>query len=150
MLWDGGGNVNPVLALGRQLAAAGHAVQVLGSASLAARFETEGLAFISREAETEWDAHRMAVDVMAACERASPGALVVDYMMPGALCGAELTGVPTAALVHTLYRSIGVDTDGGPMEMASSVASVNVVRDELGLQPIERLSDLLERGAEFS
>ncbi|HEX2382362.1 MAG TPA: glycosyltransferase [Acidimicrobiales bacterium] len=145
VLWNGGGNVNPVLALGRQLSDAGHGVRALGSPSLTTRFSGEGLAFTARDAATEWDAQRMAADVVAECERVATDAVVVDYMMPGALCGAERTGIPTAALVHTLYRAIGVDADGGPMAMASSVASVNKVREHLALQPIERLSDLLQR-----
>ena len=36
--WHGGGNVNPVVAIGQQLRELGHDVHVLGAASLAPRF----------------------------------------------------------------------------------------------------------------
>src|SRR5204862_434107 len=42
-------------------------------------------------------------DVLAEGERFAPDALAIDCMLFGALVAAERAGVPTAALVHTIY-----------------------------------------------
>lgn len=143
--WDGGGNVPPVLALAGRLASRGHAVSVLGSASLAERVEAEGILFTGRLPAQEWDPTAQALDVAAAARRDAVDLVVVDYMLPGALCGAAGTGLPVVALVHTLYTANLVDGDLGPMSMAASAEGVNATLAQLGLVPVQRLGELLER-----
>src|SRR6516165_8640421 len=43
LVWDGGGNVPPVLSLGRQLAARGHRVRVLAPPTVEERIRAAGL-----------------------------------------------------------------------------------------------------------
>jgi MGT family glycosyltransferase len=71
---------------------------------------------------------------------------VVDYMQPDALCAVERAGVPCAAFVHTLHRSMAL-TSASPMAMAGSVEDIGALRSDLGLAPIARLTDLLDRAA---
>jgi len=142
--WHGGGNVNPVVAIGQQLRQLGHDVHVVGTASLARRFAAADLAFTARAAPTEWDAGRLVDDVTDACRELDPDVVVVDYMQPAALVATEALGRTTVALVHTLYGALLKDGTVGPMSMAASVRDVNELRRELGLAPIDRLGQLLD------
>jgi UDP:flavonoid glycosyltransferase YjiC (YdhE family) len=87
----------------------------------------------------------MAQDVRAACARAAPDVAVVDYMLPGALCGTEAAGCPTAAFVHTLYGALLDAGAPGPMAMAAGPADVAAARHALGLAPVDGLAGLLSR-----
>lgn len=142
--WDGGGNVNPVLALGTRLTAAGAAVTGYGPPSLAGRFGATGLAYAGRDAPDPWDVTTMARDVRDEVARTGADVAVVDYMLPGALVGAEAAGVPVVALVHTLYGALLADGAPGPMGMAATVDGVNAARADVGLAPVRRLGDLLD------
>lgn len=162
--WDGGGNVPPLVALANRLRQRGHAVRALGPESLTARFHADGIAFRPHRTGDEWangspivwpnatDEQRaaylrgMADDVAAEAQREKTDAIVVDFMQPDALCGAERTGIPTAAFVHTLYTRVAL-TDFNPMGMTADAARINVLRSSLGLPPIQRLTDLLDRSA---
>jgi UDP:flavonoid glycosyltransferase YjiC (YdhE family) len=73
--------------------------------------------------------------------------VLADYMLPGALCGAEAAGRPTAALVHTLYRALLVDRAPGPIAMATSVEGLNAARLALGLDQVTGFGDQLDRCA---
>lgn len=141
--WHGGGNVNPVVALGRQLVETGHDVRVLGPASLRARFDAAALAFTGRDPQRQWELRATAEDVDDACSDANPDVVVVDYMLPAALCATEARGVTTVALVHTLYGALVEDGTVTPMLMAASVNAVNALRQQLDLPTVERLGDLL-------
>ena len=141
--WEGGGNVNPVLGLTARLVERGHAVRVLGPASVRERAEAAGAVLVERDAAVEWDAAALAADVTVAL--AGVDVVVVDYMLPTALCAAEASGRPAAALVHTLFGALVVDGEFGTMQMAATVAQVNEVRAGLGLAPVERMADLLGR-----
>ena len=55
--WDGGGNVPPALAIGRQLRRAGHAVRVLASPSMRPRVEAGGLDFRGFRHAPDWGSH---------------------------------------------------------------------------------------------
>ena len=161
--WEGGGNVNPTSLLARAWSHAA-TVRALGPASLAARFHAEGIAFSAHRARDDGagvspidrpnvtDDERLAYlrgiadDVVAEVRREPTHALVVDFMQPEALCGAELTGVPTAALLHTLYTRVAM-TPFNPMAIMADAARINALRAQLGLEPIERLTDLLDRTA---
>jgi UDP:flavonoid glycosyltransferase YjiC (YdhE family) len=146
--WDGGGNVPPVLALGSRLAAAGHAAEGFGPASLADRFTADGLGYAVRDAPDPWDVVAMARDVAAHCARTRPDVVVVDYMLPGALCGAEASGGTTVAFVHTLYGDLLFGGDHpSPMQMAATLDQVTAARAEVGLGPVGTFGALLDRAA---
>ena len=120
--WDGGGNVPPAVALGTRLAATGHDVAAYGSPSLADRFAADGLAFTARDVPDPWDTSAMAVDVAEHCARIEPDLVVVDYMLPGALCAAEASR--RCRPRHSSTRCTATLLDGGdhpsPMAMAAS------------------------------
>jgi MGT family glycosyltransferase len=144
--WAGGGNVNPVLALGARLRRRGHEVRVLGPPEqLRERFEAEGIAYHAHRAGSKWTAG-LCDDVLAEARREPTDAIIVDYMQPAALCAAEHSGLPTAALVHTLYQRVAIGPHS-PMEMAASLDDVNAIRSRLGLTKVARVSALLENVA---
>ena len=145
--WDGGGNVNPVLALAPRLAAHGVTPLGFGPPSLAPRFGADGVDYVARDVPDPWDVAAMAADVRAACERTGADLAVVDYMLPGALVGADAAGVPQVALVHTLYRGLLRDGYPGPMDMAASVETLDAAAAAAGAPPVSRMADLLDRCA---
>ena len=142
--WAGGGNVPPVLALADRLRSRGHEVRAMGSASLAARFEARGVPYLARDVLAEWDQSALAREVRL--EAGTADVVVADYMLPGALCGAEASFRPSVALVHTLYAA-NLDGDGGllPMQMAATVDGTAAVRRELDLAPVASFGALLDR-----
>lgn len=142
--WDGGGNVPPVLALAERLRARGHEVRAMGSADLAPRFAAEGVDFLARDPLVEWDQAALAREVRAAAGTAD--VVLADYMLPGALCGAEAAFRPSAALVHTLYAA-NLDGAGGllPMQMAATIDGTAAVRAGLALPPVASFGELLDR-----
>jgi MGT family glycosyltransferase len=142
--WAGGGNVPPVLALADRLTARGHEVRAMGSGSLAGRFEARGIPFLAREVLVEWDQGALAREVRA--EAGTADLVVSDFMLPGALCGAEASYRPSLTLVHTLYAA-NLDGAGGllPMQMAATIEGTAAVRTELGLAPVASFGELLDR-----
>ena len=119
--WDGGGNVPPMLSLGRQLARRGHNVSVLGSASLSDRVTEFGLDFTALTRVPELDRTRgtaiedqieaffgqltgaeLSDDVAEALDRHHPDVVVIDCMQMAAFNAAETCAVATVALVHYL------------------------------------------------
>ncbi len=119
--WDGGGNVPPMLALGRRLARRGHEVRVLGTPSLGDRVGHAGLDFaalgrvaeLDRRAgtamEDQVDAFvrqlagpELGADVADALGRHRPDAVVIDCMQLAAFNAAETHEISTVALVHYL------------------------------------------------
>jgi len=133
-----------VLALADRLRARGHEVRAMGSASLADRFAARGVPYVAREVVQEWDQAALAREVRA--EAGTADVVVADYMLPGALCGAEASYRPSAALVHTLYAA-NLDGDGGllPMQMAATIDGTAAVREELSLPPVATFGALLDR-----
>ena len=160
--WAGGGNVAPLVALGRRLLARGAHVRVLGPAQLEGRFVAEGMDFRPHRSGDEWtggnpivwpdvtDEQRMAYlrglaeDVVTEAAAGATDALVVDYMQPEALCAAEHLGLPFAAFVHTLYASQAV-APHTPMLMSADVDRLNALRAELDVASLDRITDLLDR-----
>lgn len=140
-LWDGGGNVGPFLCLAEQLLDRGDRVTAVATGSLAERLGALGVDHIG--VTDAWLPE--AEHLLAAVGEASPDALVVDYMLTSALCGAERTGLPVVALVHTLYRELLVDGAPHPMQMAGPVGAVNDARAAIGLAPVATHGDLLDR-----
>jgi UDP:flavonoid glycosyltransferase YjiC (YdhE family) len=135
VVWDGGGNTAPQLAIARELVERGHEVRVLGHRCQSARIAATGAAFVAyRDAPDadsaspdtdllrDWEARtpigafarvrdrlmygpaeRFARDVLDALNAEPADVLAWDYMLMGAGVAAERAGVPSAALVHTVY-----------------------------------------------
>lgn len=190
--WDGGGNVPPTLALARQLLGRGHSVRVLGPPSLRLRFEGAGCVFtafervpnglpsaagksgagrvraalLAMELARAAPARSFAEDVLSELERAPVDALVVDFMLAGAVAAAERAGLPTAALMHTVYClptagrppfGPGFKPRGGPAGRLRDTAvhglrrganrgalvGLNETRRHIGLAPVGSASDQL-------
>lgn len=152
--WDGGGAVQPFLGLGRRLAARGHRVDLMGTATLGDRVRRAGLPFHPFRRATSWSPEpgqpiernlpaftlhllgpEMAYDTMDAIERLHPDTVVIDHMAVGALCGAERTGAATAVLVHNLYRP-WLDGDYAA-EWARGRFIVNGGRAKIGLDALD-------------
>jgi UDP:flavonoid glycosyltransferase YjiC (YdhE family) len=148
MTWSGGGNVNPLLGLTGRLVERGVAVTVRGSPDLAPRFAAVGVDFEPREPAQEWDAAATAGETRDAADRTGADALLIDYMQPAALCGAETSGLPVAAFVHTLYGALLAQGDLLTMYMATSLDDVNAVRRDLGLAPVDRMASLVDACAQ--
>jgi MGT family glycosyltransferase len=133
VLWEGGGNVAPQLALAKGLLERGHDVRVLTEDCLAedviaigARFEPFATA-PNRASRVEdlirdWEARTplgafargrdrvmmgpaaaYADDTRAALEGEAVDAMVCDYMLFGPPIAAERVGVPQALIVHNIY-----------------------------------------------
>ena len=139
--WEGGGNLTPVMGLGPQLLARGHTVAVLARESLRGRVEALGMGFVP-QTSAGW--LPTAADLLTAVEADPPDALVVDFMLPSALSAAERTGLPTAALVHTLYAPVA-DNTFPAIEMEGPVGPLNELRADLGLPSVDRVVDVLDR-----
>jgi UDP:flavonoid glycosyltransferase YjiC (YdhE family) len=91
ILWSGGGNVNPFLALGAQLAAGGHAVRVLGPADLAARFEADGLAYHTHPSFDEWAAAAPDVEKSEAWARGLVAEILAEVNVSGPTSSSSTT-----------------------------------------------------------
>ena len=149
MSWDGGGNVPPMLALGKRLVARGRRVCLLGPHTLARRCEAAGLGFRPFAREMSWTARagvsieddmsslsahltgpEMATELLDAAEEQRPRALVVDGMAAAAVAAAERLEIPTVVLVHTRYR---YNEAAGWVPL---VVPVNSARRQLGLEPL--------------
>jgi MGT family glycosyltransferase len=190
--WDGGGNVPPTLALARRLLGRGHSVRVLGPPSLRLRFEGAGCVFdayervpngipsaagksgmgrvraalLVMELARAAPALGFAEDVLGKLERVPVDAFVVDFMLAGAVAAAERAGLPTAALMHTVYClpsrgrppfALGFKArDGwnGRVRDAAvlglrgganrgALADLNEARRQIGLAPVGSASDQL-------
>lgn len=147
--WDGGGNVPPLLALGKRLAARGRRVCLLGPQTLAERSKAAGLGFRPFAGEMSWttrpgvaiedemsslSAHltgpEIGTELLDAAEAHQPKALVVDGMAAAAVVAAERLRIPTAVLIHTRYR-YNEAAGWGPL-----VVPVNSVRRQFGLEPL--------------
>ena len=127
--WDGGGNVLPTLAIARQLRGRGHSVRVLGPRSLQLQVEKAGCAFsayarvphrlssragaavlararaalLVMELARAAPALAYAEEVLSELERNPVDVLAVDFMLAGAIAAGERAGLPTAAIMHTVY-----------------------------------------------
>jgi UDP:flavonoid glycosyltransferase YjiC (YdhE family) len=161
--WDGAGNLVPTLGIAQGLVDAGHDVRLLGHRSIDERFGRHGWQFRPFSTAPEYDAVHpgdltretgflvesvffsgaIATDALAEIRRTPTDAVLVDALMPSALCAAEASGVPTAALFHTAYCLFR----GGPLlEMVSAALPLlAAVRADLGLDPIAGIPELHDR-----
>ncbi|MGY6502823.1 MAG: glycosyltransferase [Acidimicrobiales bacterium] len=143
--WAGGGNVTPAVTIGRRLHRAGHDVFVIGPMSVGERVDSAGLDFVPRTVPDQWDVEVMATSVRDLLITHAHDVAIVDYMLSGAICGAEATGRPVAALVHTLYAALLVDGAPHPMGFATTTDEVNAARRAVDLDPVGSVADLLDR-----
>lgn len=164
--WDGGGNVPPMVALGKRLVARGHRTTVLGTPSLEVRVEAAGLGFRPFAHARSWapcpgvaiedDLISLALhlvgpeigaDLTDTVEASSPDVLVVDAMAAGALSVAERLGRPSAVLVHLRYRFF--TEERGATSWAALFDMVNDHRAAIGLPSLTEsvgfLAELWER-----
>jgi MGT family glycosyltransferase len=150
--WAGGGNLPPLLAAGRLLAARGHRVSVLASAAtrpaaLDAGFDVIGYdrapdpemetAFEQQAAELMATAAgpEIALDVRDVLTESRPGLMVVDCMLPSGIAAGESTATPTASLVHFPYGLARAQMLRGSGAWTTDRAQLNITRSHLGLEP---------------
>ena len=140
--WWGGGNVTPVRVLTEQLVAAGHDVTVLGPARLRTECEARGAHYVEQRG-----GFTASIDDLAPLldGQEPPDAVVVDFMMPELLAVAEASGRRWSPLVHTLASSVLTATGSTTTTAFASLDAVNERRRSLGLAPVSRDAELLER-----
>lgn len=158
--WDGGGNVPPMLSLGKRLRQRGHEVRVLSTAALGDRVRHAGLVFRAFEGVPDWDPadgravedHPMVVGAQLVgpevfeglfkeLEREPADAVVIDYMQASAISAAQAAQVPTALLLHTLS---GFARENG-QTMKVAVPFLNPQREKVGLPPLDERVGLHEQ-----
>ena len=161
--WDGAGNLVSTLGIAQRLAEAGHDVRLLGHPSINERCGQGAWTFRPFASAPAYDSARpgdlakempflvqnvffssdVARDTATEFERAPADVLLVDALLPAALCAAAALPVPTAALFHSPYCLFR----GGPLLDMISMAlpMIGAVRSELGLEPIEGIPQLHDR-----
>lgn len=161
--WDGAGNLVPTLGIAQRLADAGHDVRLLGHPSIKERCGQGAWTFRPFASAPAYDSARpgdltqempflvqnvffssdVARDTAAEFERAPADVLLVDALLPAALCAAEALPAPTAALFHSPYCLFR----GGPLLDMISMAlpMIGAIRNELGLSSIEGIPQLHDR-----
>jgi UDP:flavonoid glycosyltransferase YjiC (YdhE family) len=123
--WPGGGNLAPALGIARELGGRGHGVSFLGGESQRSTILAAGMAFRpyrrSLEAEAEpkpsddrlgalidrvWLNTDLTDDLLGVLDGGAIDAVVVDCMLEGVLARSSELKVPTAVLVHGLFKSV--------------------------------------------
>lgn len=150
--WASGGNLPPLLAAAKLLAACGRSVSIIGSAAtreaaLEAGFDVIGyrragdpnmeLAFEEQAAELMATAAgaEVALDVRDAVTEVRPELMIVDCMLPAAIAAGEATRTPTASLVHFPYGLARTQMLRGIGAWTTDRKQLNVTRRGLGLEP---------------
>jgi UDP:flavonoid glycosyltransferase YjiC (YdhE family) len=120
--WDGGGNVPPLLHIGRELRERGNDVMVLGDEAQRERFEAAGLGFAGYRNAPPWsrtDPYDLASlfgrfldggtgqDLDELIDDWAPEAVVADCFMLAPLQAAQARGVPNVVLMHSLWAAFG-------------------------------------------
>jgi MGT family glycosyltransferase len=155
--WASGGNLPPLLAAGRLLAARDRHVCVLTSAAtrqpaLDARFEVVDYwrapdpqmktAFEQQAAQMMALAAglEIALDVRDVLAELRPELMIVDCMLPAGIAAGESTGTPTASLVHFPYGFAKTQMLRGSGAWTTDRVQLDITRNRLGLEPT--MSDL--------
>ncbi len=150
--WGGGGNLPPLLAAGRLLAARDHRVRVLASAAtrqpaVHAGFDVVGYrrgcdpdmdtAFEKQAAQLMASAAgpEIALDVRDVVAELRPELMIVDCMLPAGIAAGESTGTPTVSLVHFPYGLARTQMLRGAGAWTTDRAQLNITRSGLGLEP---------------
>ena len=92
-------------------------------------------------------AEAYARDVLSTAERWRPDAIAVDYMLFGALIGAERSGLPTAAIVHTIYPLPAAGVPPFGLGLAPARGPLGRLRDAVLRRAVARTFDRLGRPA---
>jgi UDP:flavonoid glycosyltransferase YjiC (YdhE family) len=149
--WGGGGNLPPLLAAGKLLAARGRRVSVLASAAtrqpaVDAGFNVVGYrrgrdpkmdtAFEQQAAQLMAIAAglEIALDVRDVVAELRPELMIVDCMLPAGLAAGESTGTPTVSLVHFPYGLARTQMLRGAGSWTTDRAQLNSTRLGLGLE----------------
>jgi UDP:flavonoid glycosyltransferase YjiC (YdhE family) len=150
--WGGGGNLPPLLAAGKLLAARDHRVCVLASAAtrqpaVDAGFDVVGYrrapdpemdtAFEQQAAQLMATAAgpEIALDVREVVAELRPELMIVDCMLPAGLAAGESTGTPTVSRVHFPYGLARTQMLRGAGAWTTDRAQLNSTRSGLGLEP---------------
>ena len=145
---DGGGTAPVELTVARKLRARGHRVKVYGPPEVAAH-TTASLFDLH---QLDWPAEASSPDLMARLAAAAPAwarelrpeieradLLIADCAVFGALTAGRAAGIPTISLMPTIYiaddRAFGRNPQG--------LASINRIRAEAGLAPVDSVADQL-------
>jgi UDP:flavonoid glycosyltransferase YjiC (YdhE family) len=156
--WQAGGGVNPVIGLGRLLAARGHQVLMLAPRMYQQRIERAGCAWRPIPAAAEFDPSAgraadeqreymretflgaMLPDALAAeVAVGEPDVLVIDALLASTVCAALALSPPVAALVHTTRRFHGDPAIWGDW----GFDRINQMRAEQGRPPLPSDRDSL-------
>jgi UDP:flavonoid glycosyltransferase YjiC (YdhE family) len=150
--WGGGGNLPPLLAAGKLLAARDHRVSVLASAAtrqpaldadfdvvsyrrgpepkMDTAFEQQAAQLMATAAGPE-----IALDVRDVVMQLRPELMIVDCMLPAGIAAGESTGTPTVSLVHFPYGLARTQMLRGAGAWTTDRAQLNNTRSGLGLEP---------------
>src|SRR6266536_1758779 len=150
--WGGGGNLPPLLAAGKLLAARDHSVSVLASAAtrepavdagfdvvryrrardpkMDTAFEQQAAQLMAIAAGPE-----IALDVRDVVAELRPELMIVDCMLPAGLAAGESTGTPTVSLLHFPYGLARRQMLRGAGSWTTDRAQLNSTRIGLGLEP---------------
>lgn len=164
---EGGGNLPPVLGAARRLLDRGQDVRVLGEPCMRGTVEATGARFVPftrhfvRESRSEelfydWQASsppgalkqslkrvvlgpapHVVADVGEELDREPAEALVVDWLLPGAIMVGEARGIPTAVLFHCISMLPAPGRPAGPFPPARG--PLGRLRDRLMWGMFERL-----------
>jgi MGT family glycosyltransferase len=151
--WGGGGNLPPLLAAGKLLAARDHSVSVLASAAtrepavdagfdvvryrrsrdpkMDTAFEQQAAQLMATAAGLE-----IALDVRDVVAELRPELLIVDCMLPAGLAAGESTGTPTVSLVHFPYGLARAQMLRGAGAWTTDRAQLDSTRRGLGLEAV--------------
>jgi len=135
---DAGGNLPPVLGIGRALAAGGHEVHVIGHPAQRAAVEASGLAFTAYTRGRPWSPaaekstpralldlvgvfndRGAGEDVVDLARRVHADVVAVDCMLLGALAAAQDCGLTTVSLFHTFHAYFDGPWRRGPVGLLS-------------------------------
>src|SRR6266487_6138801 len=150
--WGGGGNLPPLLAAGKLLAARDHRVCVLAAAATRQPAMDAGFDVVSyrRGRDPDMDTAfeqqaaqlmataagpELALDVRDVVAELRPELMIVDCMLPAGLATGESTGTPTASLVHFPYGLARTQMLRGGGAWTTDRAQLNITRAGLGLEP---------------
>jgi UDP:flavonoid glycosyltransferase YjiC (YdhE family) len=157
--WDGAGNLPPERALAKALVERGHTVYALTHDSIRSKLEKDGLRCLPLRNAEQVDSLKdvesdlvvearvffgegFSKDLLEAAETLRPDLLLVDGALTFGLVAAVRTGLPTAALWHSLYGLVA----GGPFRALfdSRLSDINQHAEELGLEAFSSFQTLLE------